>query len=315
MGEFTNENVLVTGGAGFIGSHVVEALINDGARVVVVDDMSTGSYANLSHLVDEDGLQVIEANASRLSPSAIEGVTMGVHLAALTEVSASIADPTGTVEANVVGSINVLEALRRVGARAAVVASSAAIYGEVPVPVDEAGPHHPISPYGAGKLAVDHFVRYYAHHSDLSVSALRFFNVYGPKQHPRSPYSGVISVFTAAALTGEDLLVNGDGEQTRDFVYVKDVVDSVLLALMAPAARGEAINIGTGIPTSINDLAGDVISITGSTSQVCHGPPRDGDIRHSVAKVDKAESLLSFKAGTSLREGLASTVRWMRDQL
>ncbi len=315
MGGFTNETVLVTGGAGFIGSHVVEALLREGSRVLVVDDMSTGSADNISHLLDNEGLSIIEADASTLSPSAIEGVTMGVHLAALTEVTASIADPAGTVEANVLGSVHVLEVLHRAGARSAVVASSAAVYGEVPVPVDEAGPHSPISPYGAGKLAVDHFVRYYAHHTDLSVCGLRFFNVYGPRQHPRSPYSGVISVFAVAALSGEDLLVNGDGEQTRDFVYVEDVVRALLSALRAPDARGEAMNIGTGQATSINDLAEAVISIAGSISGVRHGPPRPGDIRHSVAKVDKAESLLSFEASTPLREGLASTVHWMRDQL
>jgi UDP-glucose 4-epimerase len=172
-----------------------------------------------------------------------------------------------------------------------------------------------MSPYGAGKLAVDHFVHYYANHTDLSVCALRFFNVYGPRQHPKSPYSGVISVFTAGALTGENLLVNGDGEQTRDFVYVEDVVGAILSALKAPKAGGEAINIGTGEPTTIVDLAEAVISIAGSLSGVRHGPPRVGDIRHSVAKVDKAESLLSFKATTPLREGLASTVDWMRDHL
>lgn len=315
MGNFTNETVLVTGGAGFIGSHVVEELLNEGASVVVVDDMSTGSPGNLSHLTEDPGLRVIETDASSVSPSSLEDVTMGVHLAALTEVAASIEDPTGTVEVNVLGSVHVLETLHRVGARSAVVASSAAIYGEVPIPVDENGPHHPISPYGAGKLAVDHFVHYYANHTDLAVCALRFFNVYGPRQHPKSPYSGVISVYAAAALTGENLLVNGDGEQTRDFVYVKDVVRAILSALHAPEAKGEAINIGTGQATSIIDLAGAVIDIAGSTSEMVHGPPRPGDIKHSVAKVDKAAYLLSFKASTPLREGLASTVHWMRDQL
>jgi len=315
MGNFTNETVLVTGGAGFIGSHLVEGLLLEGARVVVVDDMSTGSPGNLSHLSNDQGLSILEADVSTVSPSSLEGVTMGVHLAALTEVASSIEDPTGTVEANVLGSVHILETLLRAGARSAVVASSAAIYGEVPVPVDEEGPHHPISPYGAGKLAVDHFVRYYAHHTDLSVCALRFFNVYGPRQHPRSPYSGVISVYAAAALTGENLLVNGDGEQTRDFVYVKDVVRAILSALLSPEAKGEAINIGTGKATTINDLAKAAIDIAGSTSGMVHGPPRSGDIRHSVAKVDKAAYLLSFEASTPLREGLASTVHWMRDQL
>lgn len=314
MGEFVNEKVLVTGGAGFIGSHVVEALLREDARVVVVDDMSTGRLDNLRGVEGAPGLTVVKADISRVPVSALEGLTMGVHLAARTEVAASIEDPAGTVETNVLGSVHVLEALRTAGARAAVVASSAAVYGHVPVPVSEDGPHAPISPYGAGKLAVDHFVHYYANHTDMAACSLRFFNVYGPRQHPRSPYSGVISVFVKEALAGRPLVINGDGLQTRDFVHVGDVVTALLSALGSERARGEAINIGTGEATSINDLAEAVIDATGSSSEVAHGPDRPGDVRHSVAKVDKAESLLSFRASTSLREGLASTVRWMRDR-
>jgi UDP-glucose 4-epimerase len=312
MGPFEHERVLVTGGAGFIGSHVTEALLRAGAEVVILDDMSTGSMANLGHLLGDRRLRVVEGDAAGASGDVVEGVTMGVHLAALTEVAASIEDPAGTVRANVLGSVHVLEALHKAGARAVVVASSAAVYGEVPVPVDEAGPQHPISPYGAGKLAVDHFVSYYARHTDMSTVALRFFNVYGPRQHPRSPYSGVISVFSRAAILGEPLTVTGDGEQTRDFVHVQDVVKAVMAALTAPAAGGEAINIGTGKGTTVNVLAREVVALSDSTSEVRHGPPRAGDIRHSVAKVDKAESLLGFKATTPLRDGLASTIGWMR---
>ncbi len=307
--------MLVTGGAGFIGSHVTEALLDQGAQVVVVDDLSTGSMVNLSHLEDAPGLRIVEADAAVVPPAAMEGVTMGVHLAARTEVAASIEDPAGTVEANVLGSVHVLEALHQAGARSAVVASSAAVYGEAPVPVAEDGPHRPISPYGAGKLAVDHFVQYYAHHTDLAVCGLRFFNVYGPRQHPRSPYSGVISVFIRAALLGEDLTVNGDGGQTRDFVYVADVARAVLSALRSPEAKGEPINIGTGRGISIEELANDIVSVSGSPSKVRHGPGRPGDIRHSVAKIDKAESLLGFKAGTPLQQGLGTTIEWMRTQL
>lgn len=315
MVDLTGERVLVTGGAGFIGSHLAEVLLWTGARVTIVDDMSTGSIANLSHLRGREGLRIMEADAARIPAGALENVTRGVHLAARTEVAASVEDPAGTVEANVLGSVHVLEALHQVGATSAVVASSAAVYGEVPVPVDEAGPHRPISPYGAGKLAVDHFASYYARHTDLAVSSLRFFNVYGPRQHPMSPYSGVISIFSKAALAGEDLVVNGDGEQTRDFVYVTDVVGAVVSALASPEGRGEAINVGTGRATTLNELARTVVSIADSASTVRHGPPRQGDIRHSVAKVDKASSLLRFTARTSLQEGLGTTVEWMRTQL
>lgn len=314
MGPFSDERVLVTGGAGFIGSHVTEALLEQGAEVIVVDDLSTGSMGNLSHLEGAEGLRMIEANAATLPVAALEGVTMGVHLAALTEVAASIEDPAGTVEVNVLGSVHVLEALHKAGARSAVVASSAAVYGEVPVPVAEDGPHKPMSPYGAGKLAVDHFVQYYARHTDLAVCALRFFNVYGPRQHPRSPYSGVISVFTRAALLGEDLTIHGDGGQTRDFVNVTDIAKAILIALRTPEARGEPINIGTGHGISIEDLAREIISVAGSPSRIRHDTDRPGDIRHSVAKIDKAESLLGFKASVPLRDGLVTTIEWMRSQ-
>lgn len=283
--------------------------------MVVVDDLSTGRVDNLRAVEGEPGFQMVTADISSLATSTLGDVTMGVHLAARTEVAASIEDPAGTVEANVLGSVHVLEALRLAGARSAVVASSAAVYGEVPVPVDEEGPHSPISPYGAGKLAVDHFVRYYAHHTDMAACSLRFFNVYGPRQHPRSPYSGVISVFARQALEGRDLVINGDGMQTRDFVYAGDVCEAIMSALVSPDARGEAINIGTGRATTIRELAGMMVEVTGSPSQVTHGPSRPGDIRHSVAKVDKAESLLHFRAGTTLSEGLETTVHWMRDQV
>jgi len=310
--DLSGETVLVTGGAGFIGSHVVEALLRQGASVVVVDDLSTGRVDNLTAVEGDDRLRMVTADIVSLPAEALEGVTMGVHLAARTEVAASVEDPAGTVETNVLGSVHVLEALRIAGARSTVVASSAAVYGEVPVPVDEEGPQAPMSPYGAGKLAVDHFVRYYAHHTDMAACSLRFFNVYGPRQHPRSPYSGVISVFAREALEGRPLVVNGDGLQTRDFVYVEDVCEAILAALVSSDARGQAINVGTGRATSIRELADMMVEATGSSSPVTHGPPRPGDIKHSVAKVDKAESLLHFTAGTNLHDGLASTVHWMR---
>jgi len=304
--------VLVTGGAGFIGSHVVERLLDGGAEAVVVDDMSTGDAGNLAHLEGHQGLEVHVCDAARVPAGALAGVTHGVHLAARTDVAASVKDPALYWETNVLGSVRVLEALASAGARLAVVASSAAVYGELPPPVAEGGPARPISPYGAGKLAVDLLAHHYGAHTGMRVAPLRFFNVYGPRQHPRSPYSGVISLFAKAALAGEDLVVHGDGGQTRDFVAVEDVSEAVERALLRPEAAGEPINIATGRGTSINALAAEVNALAGGRSRVRHGPARPGDLRHSVARVERARERLDFEARVKLPDGLSRTIEWMR---
>ncbi len=313
MGRLGGMRVLVTGGAGFIGSHVVERLLGGGAEVVVVDDMSTGDPRNLAGL--HDGLEVHRVDASRTPGAALEGVTHAVHLAALTDVAGSIEDPARYWEHNVLGSVRALEAVKDAGATAAVVASSAAVYGELPPPVAEDAPALPISPYGAGKLAVDLMAHHYTAHTPLRVVPLRFFNVYGPRQHPRSPYSGVISVFARAALLGEDLVVHGDGEQTRDFIHVSDVAEAVELALLAPGTAPAPINIATGAATTVSELARIVADLGGRGSAVRHGPPRPGDIRHSVARVDRARERLGFEARVKLPDGLSRTMEWMRAEL
>jgi len=307
----------VTGGAGFIGSHVVERLLSRGASVVVVDDLSTGDPANLAHLrrAGRGRLAVHRADVRRIPTKALAGVTHGVHLAARTDVAASMEDPVGYFESNVLGSIHVLQALRRAGAGGAVVASSAAVYGDVPPPVAEDALARPISPYGAGKLAVDLYAAYCTREAGFPVAALRFFNVYGPRQHPRSPYSGVISIFARAAIRGEGMVVHGDGAQTRDFVYVADVAEAVERALLRPEAAGVPINIATGRGTSVNLLARRLAALGGGGSRVRHGPPRAGDIRRSVARVDRARELLGFEATTGLSDGLGRTVEWMRAEM
>ena len=309
--------VLVTGGAGFIGSHVVERLLSRGASVVVVDDLSMGDASNLAHLGGGDmgRLTVHRADVRRIPPGTLAGVTHGVHLAARTDVAASMEDPVGYFESNVLGSVHVLQALRRAGAVGAVVASSAAVYGDIPPPVDEDAPARPISPYGAGKLAVDLYAAYCTQEAAFPVAPLRFFNVYGPRQHPRSPYSGVISVFARAAIAGEDMVVHGDGRQTRDFIYVADVAEAVERALLRPGAAGVPINIATGRGTSVNLLARRLAAKGGGGSRVRHGPPRAGDIRRSVARVDRARGLLGFEATTGLNSGLERTVEWMRAEM
>jgi UDP-glucose 4-epimerase len=306
--------VLVTGGAGFIGSHVVERLLSRGASVVVVDDLSTGDTDNLAHLsgCGIGRLTVHRADVRRIPSRALAGVTHGVHLAARTDVATSMEDPVGYFESNVLGSVHVLQELRRAGAQGAVVASSAAVYGDIPPPVGEDALARPISPYGAGKLAVDLYAAYCTREAGFPVASLRFFNVYGPRQHPRSPYSGVISVFTRAAIAGDDMVVHGDGRQTRDFVYVADVAEAVERALLRPEAAGVPINIATGRGTSVNLLARRLAAMGGGGSRVRHGPTRAGDIRRSVARVDRARELLGFEATTGLSGGLRRTVEWMR---
>jgi nucleoside-diphosphate-sugar epimerase len=312
MPRLAGMRVLVTGGAGFIGSHVVERLLDGGAEAVVVDDLSTGDLGNLAHLEGRRGLEVHVCDAGRPPREALAGITHGAHLAARTDVAASVKDPALYWESNVLGSVRALEAMAAAGARVAVVASSAAVYGELPPPVAEDATARPISPYGAGKLAVDLLAHHYGAHTGMRVTPLRFFNVYGPRQHPRSPYSGVISVFAKAALAGEELVVHGDGGQTRDFVFASDVAEAVERALQRPEAAGEPINIASGRGTSIASLAAEVNALAGARSAIRHGPPRPGDIRYSVARVDRARERLGFEARVLLPDGLSRTIQWMR---
>ncbi len=311
---------VVTGGAGFIGSHTVDALVAAGHQVVVVDNFSTGRRENLRQWQGDERVEVAECNVADGLFAPLLDVTRRrgrveriVHLAAQTSVVYSVDNPLDEVRTNYVGTVQVLDYARRHGVRKVVFASSAAVYGDVPeLPVPEEASCEPLSPYGIDKRAAELFLRYHTLVHGLATQPLRFFNVYGPRQDPRSPYSGVISIFIDRGLAGRDLTVFGDGEQTRDFVFVGDVVRAVVGAALAETGDGLPLNIGTGRSHSVNDLAREVLRLCGSPAALHHAPARAGEIRRSVARVTRAEQVLGFRAETTLGEGLRQTIDWVR---
>ncbi len=315
------ELVVVTGGAGFIGSHVVDALVTRGCQVAVIDDFSTGRRDNLRQWAGDDRVDVVAASVvdGLFAPLHAVVARRGpvdriIHLAAQTSVVYSIDNPLDELRTNCLGTVQVVDYAHRAGARTLVFASSAAVYGDVAeLPVSEAAPCQPLSPYGIDKRTGELWLGYMAKVHRLAAVPLRFFNVYGPRQDPSSPYSGVISVFVDRSLAGRELVVFGDGEQTRDFIFVGDLVRAILAATFdGRTGDGGPINLATGRQTSINQLAAEVARLCGSNAGVHHAPARAGEIRHSVAAVDRAAELLGFRAETPLAEGLAQTIDWIR---
>ncbi|WP_336338312.1 NAD-dependent epimerase/dehydratase family protein [Haloarcula brevis] len=290
--------VLVTGGAGFVGSHVADALCPDN-EVRILDDFSTGDRANCP-----DDATVVEGDIrdeAALS-AAIDGADIVFHEAALVSVARSVEDPTASHSINTEGTLAVLEAARRQDARV-VFASSAAIYGApASTPVAETAPKRPASPYGLEKLSGDHYCRLYADLYDLPTVALRYFNVYGPRQSG-GDYAGAITAFTEQARAGGPVTVHGDGDQTRDFVNVADVVQANLLAATTDAT-GEAFNVGTGSQTTIRRVAEVIRDEVAPDAELTHVAPRDGDIRHSVADIDKIVDRLGYEPTVTLADGL-----------
>jgi UDP-glucose 4-epimerase len=300
--------VLITGGAGFIGSHLAQAL-RQRAAVGILDNLRTGNRRSLV------GCSVDFVKASVLDTSALQNAMSGVdvvfHLAAMVGVQESMDNPRGCIETNVIGTLNVLEAAAEAGVRRLVFASSAAIYGDDPhVPTSETAPPSPKSPYAMTKLDGEYLCEMFRREGRLKTATLRFFNVFGPGQDPASPYAAAVPTFLRRAMCGEEMTIFGDGEQTRDFVYVKDIVSSLLFVAENSDLAG-AYNCGYGHQTTINEIANRVLALTQSESRLIHLPARPGDVRHSCASTERLRAC-GWRPVSGLEEGLKETVEAVR---
>ncbi len=305
--------VLVTGGAGFIGSHLADALAARGARVRVLDDLSTGSRGNLAPLFERGGAELIvgDVRDAAACARACAGVRYVFHQAALGSVPRSIEDPATTIDVNVTGTARLFAAARDAGAARVVYASSSSVYGDSErLPKREGEEGRPLSPYALSKSMNEDLAAVFAAAYGMEMIGLRYFNVYGPRQSPAGPYAAVVPLFFAAARDGRRPLVHGDGEQSRDFTYVADAVEANLLAAGAPAAAcGRAYNVAAGRRTTIDELARAVGAAAGVPLEPEHGPPRPGDVRHSQADPEAAAEALGFRAAVGLESGLERTWR------
>jgi UDP-glucose 4-epimerase len=303
--------ILVTGGAGFIGSHVAEALLERGDEVVIVDDLSTGHRENVPQ-----GARLVVGDLADegVADGAVDGCSAVIHCAALPSVTLSVERPVASLRANLEASTRLLLACRDRGVTRVVYSSSSAVYGSrVRGVARETRREGPVSPYGMNKLAAEHLFRMAPALYDVDTFSLRYFNVYGPRQDPSSPYSGVVSIFITRALDGQPPTIHGDGLQSRDFTYVSDVVAANLAALAAPRGRGRVVNVARGGSINLLELWEAVRRVCGRPDLGAHfGPARPGDIRHSRAATGRAHRWLGFTAGVPLERGLEQTVAWYR---
>ncbi|MGQ9461983.1 MAG: SDR family oxidoreductase [Candidatus Fervidibacter sp.] len=317
MSEWKGVSVLVTGGAGFIGSHLVDKLVQLGAKVKVLDDFSTGKRENIAHLLGGK-LRLIEGSLTDAETvkRAVEGVEVVFHQGALPSVARSVEDPLTTHQVNSTGTLLLLLASRDAGVRRVVFASSSSVYGDMPtLPKREDMTPNPKSPYALSKLVGEHLCRLFWELYGLETVSLRYFNIFGPRQDPASQYAAVIPRFVTALLKGERPVIYGDGEQTRDFTFVENCVQANLLAATKPNVAGEVFNVGAGVQTSVNDLFRLIRSLIGADEvEPIYVPPRPGDVRHSLAEITKAERLLGYKPVISLEEGLKLTIDWFRNR-
>jgi nucleoside-diphosphate-sugar epimerase len=305
---------LVTGGAGFIGSHLTEELVRRGHHVRVVDNLSTGKRRNLDHIT---GIEFIEGDVADLTVArrAVDGIEIVLHQAAIPSVPRSVKDPVASNQANVNASLSVLVAARDAGVRRLVFAGSSSVYGDTPtLPKREDMPAQPLSPYALQKLVSEQYCQMFTTLYGFETVTTRYFNVFGPRQDPGSPYSGVISVFSRAILAGRQPVVYGDGEQTRDFTYVANVVDGVLRACEAPNVAGAVMNLATGGRISLNELLRVMNRICGTNARAIYEQARAGDVRDSQADISKARSLLGYAPIVAFEEGLRHTLDWARSE-
>jgi UDP-glucose 4-epimerase len=309
---------LVTGGAGFIGSHIVRALLDQGAVVRVLDDFSSGKRENLEGLSNSKNgshFEIAEGDVrdAAVVANAVHDVEVIFHEAAFVSVPESIEKPQDCFDVNITGTSILFEAARRAGVRRAVIASSAAVYGDSDaLPLKEDTPLRPLSPYAVSKRVDEMFAQLYTNSFGLEVAALRYFNVYGPRQRPDSMYAAAVPIFIRRLRDGKSVTIFGDGNQTRDLIFVGDVVRANLIASEHPSATGKVFNICTGQSTRLLDLLDVLFKLFPNSPKSVLGPPRAGDIYKSLGCPDKAEELIGFKAQTSLADGLKETVDWMR---
>lgn len=303
-------NYLVTGGAGFIGSHISEELIRRGHRVRVVDSLVTGYQRNL-----RDGVEFVKGDLSdpQVARAAVDGMEYVIHQAAIPSVPRSVEKPEESHRANVDGTMQVLLASRAAGIKRVVFAGSSSVYGDQPVlPKTETMPTNPLSPYALQKLMAEMYLQMFTRLYGLETVTTRYFNVFGPRQDPGSPYSGVISLFIKALSEGTTPIIYGDGEQTRDFTYVANVVDGVLRAAETPGVGGQVFNVATNSRISLNELLETLKKIFGSNVEPIYREARQGDVRDSQADISKAEKMLGYKPTVGLEEGLRKTVEWYK---
>jgi len=305
---------LVTGGAGFIGSHIVEELLREGVSVRVLDNFSSGKRENLASFQGDLEIQAGDLRDVEAIKAAIRSVDLVFHLAAFISVPQSMLEPENCFAINVAGTVTLLEAARQAGVRKVVLSSSTAVYGNTDkFPTDEETSLKPLSPYALSKQVDELYARLYTQTFDLPVTALRYFNVYGPRQQPDSAYAAAIPIFTSRLVKGEPITIYGDGKQSRDFIFVKDVVRANLLAAESNAA-GAAFNICTGHETTLLDLLEGLSEVSPLQPSVRFEATRPGDIYRSLGNPEKAAAALGFRAGTSLANGLAQTVEWMKNK-
>ena len=307
---------LVTGGCGFIGSHLVDSLLEEGHDVIVVDNLSSGRIDNLQRALP--GIQFYEHDIRNFGMlcELMQGVDFVFHQAAVASVGKSVMDPVETHEVNVHGTLNVLLAAKEARVKRVIFASSAAIYGSIssPIKVENLG-FMPLSPYAASKLAGEGYMQAFYHSYGLETLCLRYFNVYGPRQDPNSDYASVIPSFALALLRGDRPTIYGDGTQSRDFCYVKDVAKANILATRAASACGQPINIGSGRAITVNDLASEMRQILVQSAEPLYTETRPGDVRHSLASIDRASEELGYSPEISLRIGLEETLKWYEQHL
>ncbi len=307
----------MTGGAGFIGSHIVDRLVSDGAEVTVLDNISSGYLANISHYSDNCKVKVIIGDIlnNGLLRRLLRDSDAVIHLAAVVGATRSFEDPILTNEVNAAGTLHLLKASLEERVSRVIFASSSAVYGRSdPLPIDEDTATRPFSPYAISKITGEYYCEAFHQMYGLDTVCLRYFNVYGPRQAD-DKYGGVIPIFTSMIAEGRAPIIYGDGEQTRDFVNVRDVVEATILALENPHISGEVFNIGTGAPVSINQLAFVLAQIMGIKVTTKHSPERLGELRHSHASIKKAARILEYMPKVTLEEGLVELVKWHMKRL